>query len=344
MNNRKGLSSVVAISLLIIITIVATIQFSAWYKSFENNIITNIEQTQTSKNSIEVETINNNILYIKTKDNITSASIKIIDKNNNKICFAINAINKNNLIASYLFKDKLNMGKDYSENNYNGINNGVQQLSIDNNYIANFSTNVFNSGNNIKMEPTPDLSQNISISFWIKANESKTWNQRIIASTSHFASDFSAILSTDGKIRVMRGNGVDVEYSFLGNQIITDNNWHHIIITDNRNTGNIYIDGNLDSSADTSSWNVATVNKFEIGSGMNVNYLNAMIHTLNIYDRIIEENETSDYYNNFKNKTINLKKGINKINIEQCNFDKKGIYEIVIISNSQITQKNVISN
>ena len=78
MNNKKGIGAVVATALLLVVAVVAVVGFQGWFQTFQSTFIADVEtQSQTSMFGSGIETIVGEILYIKTKGNLTISKIEI---------------------------------------------------------------------------------------------------------------------------------------------------------------------------------------------------------------------------------------------------------------------------
>lgn len=81
--NKKALSSIIAISLLIILTSITVISFQNWFEKFSKDSFIKIEKENLNLNSLNIENVINKNIYIKNnlKDNIPIEIIKIGNKN-----------------------------------------------------------------------------------------------------------------------------------------------------------------------------------------------------------------------------------------------------------------------
>ena len=75
---RKGLNSVVATSLLLVITIVAVVGFQSWFRGFSNSIFVDVENgLEEDIYNTNIETLVGNNLYIKFGSNTTVFNVEI---------------------------------------------------------------------------------------------------------------------------------------------------------------------------------------------------------------------------------------------------------------------------
>lgn len=76
--NKQGITPVIAVSLLLVVAVVAVVGFQNWYQSYSSTILTDVEAQSISNSVPDIETIIGDILYIKTKAfNLTISRILI---------------------------------------------------------------------------------------------------------------------------------------------------------------------------------------------------------------------------------------------------------------------------
>ena len=97
MNNKKGLVEIVAISLILVVTVVAFIGFQGWFQTLQGGLITDMEiETYQSISRSKIESVIGDTLYVRTDRvlNYTSIRINGIDCNlNGTIISGVNSIN-----------------------------------------------------------------------------------------------------------------------------------------------------------------------------------------------------------------------------------------------------------
>ena len=62
--NKKTISPVIATALLLIVAVISVVGFGSWFGNFQSNINSNVEQSSNTKNTIDLDTIVGNSLYI----------------------------------------------------------------------------------------------------------------------------------------------------------------------------------------------------------------------------------------------------------------------------------------
>lgn len=87
---KKAISPVIAVSLILIVTVVSVVGFQTWFGSFSSKVFTDVDsQSNVDKQAVAIETISGEKLYVKNSGNeeVTLMTIKIngkecdVDKN-----------------------------------------------------------------------------------------------------------------------------------------------------------------------------------------------------------------------------------------------------------------------
>lgn len=74
----KGISPVVATALLIVVAVVAVVGFQSWFQTYSSSTFSDVEMRINNVNNLNIETIVEDTLYIKSgKDNVSVNTIKI---------------------------------------------------------------------------------------------------------------------------------------------------------------------------------------------------------------------------------------------------------------------------
>jgi formylglycine-generating enzyme required for sulfatase activity len=79
--NKKAISPVVAIALLLVVAVVAVVGFQTWNNDFQSGVFTNVESQSSKGVSVEINEMIDGVLYVKSTsdDNITVNTIKVGD-------------------------------------------------------------------------------------------------------------------------------------------------------------------------------------------------------------------------------------------------------------------------
>ena len=174
--NKKGITAIVAMALILIIAVISVVGFQNWFKLFSTKIYTNVETQSINSNNMEltIETLIGTDLYIKNnnQNNISinqikidgivctnlsiniSSGVKIIDLSN---CSNINngqvkdvtIITNKNIFTKFLFKKDANYH--ISTNNTQSLEPSYSEpqfLSVSDLTVAGGLCNLTDLGNN----------------------------------------------------------------------------------------------------------------------------------------------------------------------------------------------------
>ncbi|MDA3854840.1 MAG: hypothetical protein PF569_01180 [Candidatus Woesearchaeota archaeon] len=89
MLNKKAISPVVAIALLLVVSVVAVVGFQNWYQSYSSEMFSDLETESNSNEKLDIQTVIGNTLYVVSgsSSNVTLNKLQIggidctIDKN-----------------------------------------------------------------------------------------------------------------------------------------------------------------------------------------------------------------------------------------------------------------------
>ena len=104
--DRKGITPVVAVALLLVVAVSAAVVFQTWYGSYYSRLFSKVETTSNYAvgNSLKIETLVGNNLYVNNRiaDNLTVTSLKIGGKicNLSNLSLGINKINVSNCTSN----------------------------------------------------------------------------------------------------------------------------------------------------------------------------------------------------------------------------------------------------
>jgi hypothetical protein len=100
--SKKAIIPVVAISLLLVVSVMAVIAFSDWYKSFSSSTLVVIEKQNSDSSSVSVLSFVGSNLYIKSNGNtsINSISINSVNCNFNGSISGLDSINVSSCIGN----------------------------------------------------------------------------------------------------------------------------------------------------------------------------------------------------------------------------------------------------
>lgn len=152
-----------------------------------------------------------------------------------------------------------------------------------------------------------DTTGQMSIGFWLKRDMSNQQTDQTRTSilfklevdVGDKRNGYSVdILNSDNRIQTFYGQN-DLYDSGTSNSAITDNNWHHILITRSGVTENIYIDGKLDKQNTFSNaiWNAASQDIIISYNSWARNRFAGLIDELKIWDYALTPRQVAMEYN-----------------------------------------------
>ena len=173
-----------------------------------------------------------------------------------------------------------------SEGNNNGNDGGTVTYATG--YIDKAA--VFNGSSSQIVVST--ISNVKSYSFWINAGAiGSNYGKRLFGlDSSGYTDCVTYIGNSSSSVGVVDGSG-NVYYS----DTVSDNNWHHIVVTTNgTDTLKIYTDGNLSSTNSTSYF---TSSFTHIGSDNANRRFGGKLDQVRIFDRALDSGEVTQLYN-----------------------------------------------
>jgi len=158
------------------------------------------------------------------------------------------------------------------------------------------------------------LKTTASLSFWIKTTQTgdkdDAWKSPGISGIEESGGDddvFWGWLDDKGHIGISKGNS-DGDDS-RSDTAINDNQWHHIVLARDSDTGDIkiYVDGDLDKNGSTDSGDVGnsftSIGRIEnTDSGKNPKYFQGYIDEVKVYNKVLSSSDVDKIYNNEKDK------------------------------------------
>ena len=183
------------------------------------------------------------------------------------------------------------------ENNVEGINGkynltemggSIEKVSGIYYNASSFSTlgKYFNSSDNTNI---PFGANSRSISLWINKNQTGAGAPFFMGEQTS-SSGFYLIINTADKLCVGQWGGGDP----CGSTTITNNTWHHLVITYDGVTATSYLDG-IQQSQRTITYTSGGI--FSLGNIVNIDYFRGSIDELYVYNRLLAPNEITDLYN-----------------------------------------------
>ncbi len=135
-----------------------------------------------------------------------------------------------------------------------------------------------------------------------------------------------------------------VEITYLNsNSVVFDNNWHHIVWTDNRGNAKLYVDGNLDGTNFNYTPPVISLNRTLLGvqpyqNGIiDTTFFNGSIDDLMAFKRELSAVEVQGLYANTSSKYLST----NFTNLTSGNYSIKAYVEDTVGNVNMTEQRNV---
>ena len=208
-----------------------------------------------------------------------------------------NYLPTNGLVGYWPFNGNAN---DESGNGNNGTVNGAT-LTADRNSNINNAYN-FNGSSDILVNDNNDLSFNngeISLSVWIYM-PFVSFNNRLISKdkNDHSNRDFLLKTTSNGLVQFTTFSSGDNGVTLLSNQILTSENWIHIVVTKDQLKTKLYLNGLLDNTIDTNTSIAHTSANLFFGKTSEFwsEYFAGDIDDIGIWNRALSGCEIADLY------------------------------------------------
>lgn len=362
--NKNGISPVVATALLIVVAVISAISFQNWFQFFSSSTFSDIEQKSTinTGNILTIESLNNNILYLKSGNNQILKSFKIIDKLGTEMC-NLDSFNSTKILLNF---DNETYNGTHSIDLSKFENNGENLFGVSHtkNCLSNecFTFDKDNDRIRINSDESIDNLTEFSYSIWVNINGSPEASAGCIFSKHNFECGES---KANGRISIIYrtafhneyfysqiGHTINVSQIYSSNYYPTPKNkWFHLVMTysDNTKDFNLYVNGikNIDSEFPSAGIKIDdTGQNIYIGNSIyGSRTFNGLIDEFSLYSKILTEKEVSNLYQTqkavFYEQIIPI--GIKEMDISICNIEKGEIYDIIGTTNTNIIEKTVIA-
>ena len=187
----------------------------------------------------------------------------------------VNDLTSNNLDGTYIGSPTLGVAGANTGNTAVTFNGSSQYITVPDNNLL-------------------DITNDWAVEFWIKFSTLPSGNQTIISKGSD---SYSVIITGAREFRLTKqGTGTII----TSTATITDNDWHHVIITKNDTiNAKIFIDGVDVSGTHTSQGNfLANTSNVYIATAHNqANYLNATLDEVALYSQFVGITLAQSHYN-----------------------------------------------
>lgn len=260
-----------------------TYHFSCDASGISNGQYWNFRLGAQSNTSLPCKIYNGHNEFVFTANSIDWGTNRLFMDDSNRTDWA----NPATFYNFVLTKDATYEVKDSSGYNNNGIITGTTTITEDSpRYSLAISMNNTSTTNHIESINDITLSDNISVSFWLKA--SKSTNQAIF-STKNIQ---FGILNSLGYVQPSSAAGYQLT------DFVT-NSWNHICIVKNAGTFTLYVNGNKPARSGASNYYAHNVDKLWLfNRSYNSSYAaNASISDFRFYATPLLDNDVIQLYN-----------------------------------------------
>ncbi|NFM82571.1 LamG domain-containing protein [Clostridium botulinum] len=244
-----------------------------------------------------------------------------------------------NLIAKYKFEETTGTTCIDSTGKYNGTYYGTTSIIGENGNARSFNgTKEYISTNLI-------IPKKNSIKLKIKTSVNNN-NVLYIFNSDNSGTGFDLYLQNGTLTRALYCDNYKPYKSIKFNKIISDNNWHTCLITNNRTLVKFYIDDliNTEYTLDSLFWTGNTASTFW-GCHRNTlgNYFNGQLDEIEIYDEVIEFTDNK-YLIQDKNNILYILNENNLVHaplqtLDENNFNSNGFSDISKITKDLLLSK-----
>jgi len=346
---NKGISPVIATALLLVVTVVSVVSFQSWFTNFSSSMFSDVEIRSISSEDLKIDNLIGDTLYVYSSDETNLKKLKLEDKETGKVLCEFSqgdsSVSNEGLVL-YLPFDEVNLTTNTTPDSSGKNNDGTLKTEgstlpqLVSNNCHNDNCLEFNGVDSyIEMIDKRDFDfsddDNFTIIFWsnkktniVQPLFSKYISYNLVTSyLNHynFKAKFPVTISHNSINFVNISNLENIAYVWDG----TSHN------------GSFYINGQFDSSKQNTSnlWYANTEN-LRIGTNWDFNnFLNATLDDVKIFNRTLSSNEILANYLGISKINLKLNKGMNQINISNCNLKKDKLIDITAYTNKNIIEK-----
>ena len=330
---KNAISSIIAIVLLLIVSILSVIFIQTWLLSSSSDLFDAIDQTNSIRSNLDVLGLENKVLYVSSNPLEDITEIKVMDTSGKEICTLkeTNTIQESNYIAWWKFDEISPVITDYSLNgndanvygdslllldfddtqfndrtgyNFSVINrnsigtssNGVSGSSAS---FDTSSSQYFEVGNSSTFNLT-NTSQ-VSFSLWYNFTGSSRYQAALFSKAdSGWQSGPGYILfATEGNLlnlRVFENSSESISLSTPSGSSLK-NIWNHVAVVFDQGDVKIYLNGVLEGEDSFQFNGIESSDPFLIGlDGWSSKYFNGTIDEFGVYGKALSELEIQNLY------------------------------------------------
>lgn len=340
MLNKKCISPVITVTLLLIVVIVAIGILQGWFSSYQNRMIANVESQIYNNCIVTVEALVGDKLYLRSKCNQELKFLELRNQNGDKLC-SFEGVNNEGLVLWLPFEridtktnttpDVSGRGNDAKLKDAN-ITNGVSLPQLTTANCPNSKCLLFNGVDSyIEMTGKRDFdfvhTDNFTMLVSVSNYKYALGEYKVL-----FQKAFESYL-----IQLLTSNRIYSQYdgAKFGHGSIYELDDNHItqivnVWDGSMHNNSIYVNGVFDSSKDGSVavW-TATYKDLRFGISDNGWHYawNGTADDIRIYSRILSAKEINDSY---RNPSMYLFHGMNILNLSRgnCNLVNKDIIDV----------------
>ena len=367
MLSRKTISPVIATALLMVVAVSAVVGFQNFFSSFSSGLFSNVETQNNIEDSLDVQGIIGDSLYLKSGSSESFNMFKIVDNSGTIMCEI-----QENTFSEFQADTRLLLT--FDNDTYNGTHL-IDLSGYNNTVFVNGSTYITNNcisggcfvfdGIDDKMFTYQNVSYpEITISIWVSFTDNDYWGDMPIGNIG-FSNDYDGY-----RITVVPYNHVTVgnrglpkfsvfkdstaigdfvggiENSITGTVALNKNTWANFIGTEDIN-GNtcLYRDGVLIEC--TGGFHIPSNNRANpwIIGGSSYSSFNGTLDEISIYSKALTQSEINVLYNARKAKFYEhiLSDGVKEIDVSNCNLVVGAEYNFVGFTNENKVEEKVIA-
>lgn len=349
MNTKKGLSAVIATSLLVLVAISAVVSFSMFYDTFSSNLFANTENQ--ARADLQIRDATRDIIYIySSSENQEVHLLRINEINGPTICEFDNSYTNSGLVAHWRFENRNSTHLfDDSDSQFHarffGTNNIFRGGVVGQSYYVENSSGGAGFAR-VLDETSLDFGTNdFTILTWVRADEMSNWmrifDKRHEATQTGYAC-YSNGLNTN--LRCFFSTGTPNHAFTYSDLVIFDGRWSHLTFRVDRTNSSAHAYKNsiqsdfvFDISSQVGS--ISNSQGFQITGNTFQGYVDEMI----VFNRSLSDNEIRNIYY-FNSNEIYLTKGISQIPIYGCQLEMNRPYRFFIATNLQSTSGEFFIN
>lgn len=352
MISKKGISQIISVSLLVVVSVSAVIGFQFWFQEYSSSLY-NSEQTNTDHISLfDLKYATTQKLYLSSSFSQEIQHLEVQNSSGSSMCtFKLNIpdfeslIQDDNLVAWWKFDSNNSTLFDSSGNDYLGDVYGTSYNPI----CMNYGCYIFDGDDDyieINHSLDPVLTSDFSLSLWVASNKddgyyiigNRNWANRVDFSAQGFA-----LIASNNPQEVIFNINNDSDLGGYHSEVVLPRvyNFTHIGIVKNSSEVEIYINGELKDSISSVN-NYDTPNNLFIGKPPNINnrHLEGSIDEIFLFNRTLTRLEVQTIYNS---TALSFLDKVKIIDVSSCNLSEGQKYSLFAINSKSTFEEEFIA-